>query len=57
MLRQLSVLLYATLFSCCVAAADSYDAATNVLSIPLVKVGGFTLSICPSDCGYREVTF
>jgi len=57
MLRQLSVLLYATVFSCCVAAADSYDAATNVLSIPLVKVGGFTLSICPSDCGYREVTF
>ncbi|MEI6551406.1 MAG: hypothetical protein WCO34_13555, partial [Betaproteobacteria bacterium] len=39
MLRQLSVLLSFTLFSCCVAAADTYDAASNVLSIPLVKVG------------------
>ena len=39
MLRRLSVLLCATLFSFCVAAADTYDAATNVLSIPLVKVG------------------
>ena len=39
MLRRLSVLLCATLVSFCVAAADTYDAATNVLSIPLVKVG------------------
>ena len=39
MLRPLSVLLCATLVSFCVAAADTYDAATNVLSIPLVKVG------------------
>jgi hypothetical protein len=36
MLRHLSVLLCATLFSFCVAAADTYDAATNVLSIPSV---------------------
>ena len=39
MLRHLSVPLCATLFSFCVAAADTYDATTNVLSIPLVKVG------------------
>ena len=39
MLRHLSVMLSATLFSFCVTAADTYDAATNVLSIPLVKVG------------------
>ena len=39
MLRRLSVLLCATLVSFCVTAADTYDAATNVLSIPLVKVG------------------
>ena len=39
MLRHLSVLTCASLFSFCVVAADTYDAATNVLSIPLVKVG------------------
>ena len=45
MLRLLSVLLLATLFSCKVAAADTYDAGT--LTIPMVKVEG-TL--------YRNVT-
>ncbi len=39
MLRHLSVLTCASLFSFCIFAADTYDAATNVLSIPLVKVG------------------
>lgn len=39
MLRQLSVLVWASLFSGLVFAADTYDAGTNVLSIPLVKVG------------------
>ena len=39
MLRHLSVLTCASLFSFCVVAADTYDAATNVLSIALVKVG------------------
>jgi hypothetical protein len=39
MLRRLSVLLWATLFTVVVSAADTYDSSTNVLSIPLVKVG------------------
>ena len=39
MLRQLSVLVWATLFTCNVFAADTYDGSNNVLSIQLVKVG------------------
>lgn len=39
MLRQLTVLVWATLFACTVSAADTYDGSTNILSIPLVKVG------------------
>ena len=39
MLRQLTVLVWATLFACTVSAADTYDGSTYILSIPLVKVG------------------
>jgi len=39
MLRRLSVVLWATLFTAVVSAADTYDGATNVLGISLVKVG------------------
>jgi hypothetical protein len=40
MFRHISVLVFSTLFAGSVFAADTYDSATNVLSIPLVKVGG-----------------
>jgi len=39
MFRQISVLVCTTLFAAGVFAADTYDSATNVLTIPLVKVG------------------
>ena len=39
MLRQFAVMVWAGLFTAGVFAADIYDPATNVLSIPLVKVG------------------
>jgi hypothetical protein len=39
MFRRLSFLVLATLFSCHVFSADTYNSATNILTIPLVKVG------------------
>jgi hypothetical protein len=39
MFRKISVLFCTTLLAAGVFAADTYDSATNVLSIPLVKVG------------------
>jgi hypothetical protein len=39
MFRQIAVLVFSSLFAGSIFAADTYDSATNVLSIPLVKVG------------------
>jgi hypothetical protein len=39
MFRQIAVSVLSSLFASSILAADTYDSATNVLSIPLVQVG------------------
>ena len=39
MFRQIVVLVFSSLFAGSIFAVDTYDSVTNVLSIPLVKVG------------------